>query len=171
MTRALLVGRFQPFHIGHLEVIKEIASQVEKLIIGIGSAQASHTQEDPFTAGERHLMMSEALDEAKIKNYYIIPIMDLNRYKIWVAHVMSLVPPFDVIFTNNNLTATLFEEAGFEVRRPKLYDRSRYSGKVIRKLMAEGGDWRSLVPEASAKVIDGFDGEKRIRTLYSGGST
>lgn len=171
MTRALLIGRFQPFHKGHLAVIKEIAAQADKLIIGIGSAQASHTEEDPFTAGERHLMISESLDEENINNYYIIPIMDINRYKIWVAHVISLVPPFDVIFTNNNLTATLFEEAGFEVKHPKLYDRERYSGNEIRHIIAEGGDWRPLVPDAVAGVIDQIGGEKRIKTLFSGGIT
>lgn len=171
MTRALLVGRFQPFHKGHLEVVREIAGQAEKLIIGIGSAQASHTTEDPFTAGERHLMISESMDAEKIDNYYIIPIMDINRYKIWVAHVISLVPPFDVIFTNNNLTATLFEEAGFEVKRPRLYDRDVYSGKEIRRRIAEDGEWRQLVPEATARVIDDIGGEKRIKTLFSGGDT
>jgi nicotinamide-nucleotide adenylyltransferase len=114
-------------------------------------------------------MMTEALDEEKVTNYYIIPIMDLNRYKIWVSHVRSHVPPFDVVFTNNELTATLFEEAGVEVRRPRLYDRTRYSGKVIRQLMSDGGEWRPLVPEATARVIDQIRGEHRLRTLAKGG--
>ncbi|EQD45121.1 nicotinamide-nucleotide adenylyltransferase, partial [mine drainage metagenome] len=51
--RAFVVGRFQPFHNGHLHVIKEILSQYSSVIIGIGSAQYSHTMENPFTAGER----------------------------------------------------------------------------------------------------------------------
>jgi len=169
MTRGLFIGRFQPFHRGHLEVIKEMAIQVDKLIIVIGSAQASHTSKDPFTAGERHLMMSEALDAEKVTNYYIIPIMDLNRYKVWVAHVCSHVPPFDVLFTNNELTATLFGEAGVEVRRPALYDRDRYSGKEIRRRMAAGEHWRTLVPEATARVIDQIKGEDRVKTLFAGG--
>jgi len=167
--KGLFIGRFQPFHNGHLEVIKEMASQSSKLILGIGSAQLSHTVEDPFTAGERHLMISEALDANKINNYYIIPIIDINRYKVWVAHVTSLVPPFDVIFTNNELTATLFKESGFEVKRPKLYDRSRYSGKEVRRRMTEGENWQKLVPDPVVKVIDQFDGAGRMRTLAKGG--
>jgi nicotinamide-nucleotide adenylyltransferase len=151
--RGLFIGRFQPFHKGHLAVIKEMAAQVDKLIIVIGSAQSSHTLKDPFTAGERHLMMTEALDVDKITNYYIIPIMDLNRYKVWVAHVRSHVPPFDVIFTNNELTVTLFSEAGVEVRRPR----------------TAGEQWRSLVPEATARVIDQIRGEHRVKTLAEGG--
>jgi nicotinamide-nucleotide adenylyltransferase len=165
----LFIGRFQPFHNGHLEVIKEMASQVDKLIIVVGSAQESHTLEDPFTAGERHLMISESLEANEILNYYIIPIMDINRYKVWVAHVRSLVPPFDVIFTNNELTATLFSEAGIEVRRPRLYDREKYSGQEVRQRIIQDGDWRSLVPASAVKVIEDLKGAGRLKTLYSGG--
>jgi nicotinamide-nucleotide adenylyltransferase len=165
MGSALFIGRFQPFHNGHLEVVREMASQVDKLIIAIGSAQESHTQDDPFTAGERHLMISESLDKEGIRNYHLIPIVDIHRYSVWVAHVRSLVPPFDIIFTNNDLTARLFAEAGIEVRRTKLYNREKFSGKIIRKTIASGGDWQSLVPEGTAKVIGQIDGEKRIREL------
>jgi len=165
MKTALFIGRFQPFHNGHLEVVREMAGQVDKLIIAIGSAQESHTPEDPFTAGERHLMISESLDHEGIRNYHLIPIVDINRYSVWVAHVRALVPPFDIIFTNNDLTARLFSEAGIDVRRTKLYNREKYSGKIIRETIASGGDWRSLVPSGTAKVIDQIDGEKRIREL------
>jgi nicotinamide-nucleotide adenylyltransferase len=91
--------------------------------------------------------------------------VDIHRYSVWVAHVRSLVPPFDIIFTNNDLTARLFAEAGIEVRRTKLYNREKFSGKIIRKTIASGGDWQSLVPEGTAKVIGQIDGEKRIREL------
>ena len=165
MQSALFIGRFQPFHNGHLEVIKEMASQVDKLIIAIGSAQESHTLDDPFTAGERHLMISETLDEMDILNYFLIPIVDINRYSVWVAHVRSLVPPFDIVFTNNDLTARLFSEAGIEVRRTRIYDRERYSGKLVREAILAGRDWRSLVPSGTVKVIEAIDGEKRMREL------
>lgn len=165
MSTGLFLGRFQPFHNGHLEVVKCVAGQVDKLIIAIGSAQESHTPEDPFTAGERHLMISESLDAAGINNYHLIPIVDINRYSVWVAHVRSLVPPFEIIFTNNDLTARLFAEAGIEVRRTELYDRERFSGKIVRRTIAAGGDWKDLVPVGTAKVIAMIDGEKRIREL------
>ncbi len=165
MRTGLFLGRFQPFHNGHLEVIREIAGKVDKLVIGIGSAQDSHTLEDPFTAGERHLMISETLDELGIQNYFLIPIVDINRYSVWVSHVRSLVPPFQVIFTNNDLTARLFSEAGTEVIRPKLYSREVYSGRKVRGVILKGGEWRSLVPAGTARVIEAVDGVKRLREL------
>ncbi len=63
---ALLIGRFQPFHNGHLEVVKTISKKCDRMIIGIGSAQLSHTFENPFTAGERHL-----IDLAGVAGYRI----------------------------------------------------------------------------------------------------
>jgi len=63
VRRAFFIGRFQPFHLGHMEVLRKILKEVEELIVGVGSAQESHTIENPFTAGERILMVSRALDE------------------------------------------------------------------------------------------------------------
>ncbi len=51
----------QPIHKGHMDVIKRILREVDEVIIGIGSAQLSHTPKDPFTAGERTMMISKAL--------------------------------------------------------------------------------------------------------------
>ena len=108
--RALTLGRFQPFHNGHLEVIKEILEENESVVIAIGSAQHSHSIENPFTAGERYLMISNTLKKNNITDYYIVPIIDLNRYALWVPHMESLIPPVDVIYTHNPLTRRLFNE-------------------------------------------------------------
>lgn len=53
MLRGIYPGRFQPFHLGHLEVLKWGLNKVDELIVLVGSAQESHTLTNPFTAGER----------------------------------------------------------------------------------------------------------------------
>ena len=90
---------------------------------------------------------------------------DLNRYSVWVAHVVSLVPPFKRVYTNNPMTRRLFEEAGYEVRRSPMYNRSVYSGTEVRRRIAAGEEWRPLVPEAVAEVIDAIDGVGRIKDI------
>lgn len=166
-SSCLLIGRFQPFHKGHLQVVRSIAKKCDSLIIGIGSAQYSHTYENPFTAGERHLMISRALKDEGLHEYFLVPIVDINRYSVWVSHVVSLVPPFEVVFTNNNLTRRLFSEAAYEVRDSPMFNREIFSGTEIRRRMSIGHDWRELVPPAVAKVIDGIDGVNRIKDLTS----
>ena len=163
----LVVGRYQPFHLGHLHAVKEILSQCDMLIMGIGSAQYSHTRENPFTAGERYQMIHSALnDEGVSEKVHIIPIMDVNRYSVWVSHVRSLVPPFSITFTNNPLTQRLFIEAGYKVRPTKIYSRDKYSGTNIRELMINGGEWNTLVPPGVHRVIEGFGGVERVRELF-----
>ncbi len=66
VTRGLYVGRFQPFHLGHLGAVKAVLKEVDELVIVIGSAQYSHNLNNPFTAGERLVMIRRALQEAKV---------------------------------------------------------------------------------------------------------
>ncbi|NPA74536.1 MAG: nicotinamide-nucleotide adenylyltransferase [Euryarchaeota archaeon] len=163
--RALLIGRFQPFHNGHMEVVKYIIERYEAVIIGIGSAQDSHTLDNPFTAGERHLMISRSLENEGIHDYYLVPIEDLHRNSVWVAHVESIAPPFDVVFANNPLTKRLFYEKGYKVVVPPFYDRSKYSGKEVRRRIIKGESWEHLVPAGVAETIKEIDGISRLRAL------
>jgi len=55
---ALFIGRFQPFHSGHLDAIKQISE--EEIIIGIGSSQYSKTEENPYSFEERKKMIKKS---------------------------------------------------------------------------------------------------------------
>ncbi len=163
----LVIGRYQPFHLGHMHVVREILAQCDELVIGIGSAQYSHIRENPFTAGERYRMIHSAMkEEGLLEKIHVVPIMDVNRYSVWVSHVRSLVPPFNITFTNNPLTQRLFTEAGFEVRQTRIYNRKKYSGTHIRELMINSGKWQPLVPEGVLRIIEDFGGAERVRELF-----
>ncbi len=166
MTRVLFIGRFQPFHKGHLEMVKRILEDHEEIIIGIGSAQYSHTGENPFTAGERFEMIKRALDAEGIRDYHIVPIPDTHVHSVWVSHVKSLVPTFDAVVTNSDLVVRLFREHGLKVLSLPLVSRDKYSGTEVRHRMQKGGDWKSLVPPAVATFIEEIDGIERIRETY-----
>jgi nicotinamide-nucleotide adenylyltransferase len=83
-----------------------------------------------------------------------------------VQLVVSLCPRFKRVYTNEPLTRLLFEEAGFEVIAIPFFKREVFEGTKIRALMAEGGDWRSFVPSAVAKVIDDIRGAERVSYLF-----
>jgi len=164
--RGLFIGRFQPYHLGHHEVVKRILKEVDELIIGIGSAQESHTLENPFTAGERIMMISRAIEELKPKKrVYIIPLEDIYRNSLWVSHIVSMTPQFDVVYTNNPLVYRLFKEAKFNVVKTGLVNRQEYHGTEIRKKMLEGDDWEKYVPKSVAEVIKEIGGIERIREI------
>ncbi|MFW6045623.1 MAG: nicotinamide-nucleotide adenylyltransferase, partial [Natronomonas sp.] len=113
MTRGFYIGRFQPYHEGHQAMVERVSEEVDELVVGIGSADQSHTLRNPFTAGERIMMITKALVDVDIVTY-AVPIEDLNRNSVWVSHVESMSPRFDVAYSNNPLVVRLFKEAGTE---------------------------------------------------------
>ena len=162
--RAFYIGRFQPYHLGHQTVLESIAREVDEIIIGIGSAQTSHERDDLFTAGERVLMMTKALENLGVK-HYIMPIEDIRRNSVWVSHIISMTPPFSVVYSNNPLVVQLFEEAGIEVRQSPMYQREQYSGTEIRRRMLVGEEWESLVPSPTVDVIKEIGGVERLKII------
>lgn len=165
--RALFVGRFQPFHQGHLHAVRTILEEAEELVIVVGSAQMSHEQDNPFTAGERIEMIRRALDAANVDRgrYMLIPIPDAPAHRVWVAQVESQSPEFDVVYSNQPLTRRLLLEASYEVREIEMYKREQYEATEIRRRILAREDWRSTVPEEVYRYVREIDGDGRIRDL------
>ncbi len=165
VRRGLFVGRFQPPHLGHLHAIKQILSECEEVVIAIGSAQYSHTLENPFTAGERIEMLLMAIRESGIpmERVIVVAVPDVGEHSLWVSKVVSFSPTFQRVYTNNPLVRRLFEEAGYEVKPIILFRRREEMGKVIRQRMIEGGEWESLVPRSVAEFIKKIRGVERLR--------
>lgn len=154
-------------HRGHIQVIERILDEVEEVIIGIGSAQVSHSIKDPFTAGERVMMITKALAENNVdaSRYYVIPVQDIECNSIWVAHMEMLTPPFEHVYSGNPLVQRLFTEKGYKVTEPPLFNRKSYSGTEVRRRMLSGDKWEELVPQSVIKAINEIDGISRIKQL------
>lgn len=165
--RALFIGRFQPFHYGHLHAIKTILNEAEEVVIVIGSSQMSHELDNPFTAGERIEMIQTALDADGIERarYLLIPIPDAPAHRVWVSQVESQTPRFEVVYTNQPLTRRLLLEAGYEVKKIQMFRRDELEATEIRRRILKREDWKSLVPEQVYRIIQEIDGEERIRDL------
>jgi nicotinamide-nucleotide adenylyltransferase len=165
--RGLLVGRFQPFHRGHLGVVEAIrkAHPEEPLLLGIGSAQVSYTRENPFTAAERMEMAHLAIAEAHLTDVHPVPLLDIDRHALWVSYLTSLLPPFQRVYTRNPLTEALFRAQGYEVIPVEWVDRTTLEGARIRAAMAAGGRWAHLVPDSVARYLGEIDGVGRLRML------
>ena len=167
MRVGLLVGRFQPFHLGHLAAVKYALARVDYLYVVVGSAQRSHERDNPFTAAERITMIKSALDgnEVDPAKWMAIPIADADSHSLWVSTVESMVPKFDVVFTNDALTYLLFNEEGAEVKAVPYHERQKYSATNVRARILERKDWASLVPSQVAAWVREFGGVERVRAL------
>ena len=167
--RGLMLGRFQPFHKGHLALTKQILSECDELLIIIGSAQFNFIDKDPFSAGERVLMIHEALKEegVDLSRCYIIPVANDENNARWLAYLRSMVPPFDVLYSGNDFVRylTRSQDSSIVIENPVFAEINEYNGTNIRRLMQEGKPWEHLVPPAVAKVIQQVGGIVRINML------
>jgi nicotinamide-nucleotide adenylyltransferase len=162
--RGLVIGRFQPFHLGHRFLINRIDEEVDEVIVGIGSAGQSHSLKNPFTSGERVHLVQDSLDQLDAKTY-LIPIADIDRDAMWVKHIEILCPSFDVVYSNNPFVERLFEEEDYEVRETTLHNREEYCGSEIRRRMLEGEEWEHLVPDVVVEAIEEIGGVARLRKI------
>lgn len=164
---ALFIGRFQPFHMGHLTVCTYLSSNNVQLIIGVGSSQYHHSLENPFSFDERREMINRALHDAYISTFHIQAITDIHDPPHWVEHVLGIVPTMDVVVTNNEFTKKLFLRKHIRVIQPPLFDRERFSGHFIRTCIIQHQPWEEFVPAAVAQYLKDIDGVQRIRALAS----
>ena len=167
INRGLYVGRFQPFHLGHLNAIKEVLTKVDELVIVIGSAQYSHNLKNPFTAGERLAMTRHALQEANsdLNKVWIVPVPDVHLHMLWVSAVEGYTPKFNKLYSNEPLTRRLFIETGYNVENIELFERQTYSSTIVREKMLKDENWTTLVPKSVADFINKIDGVNRLKDL------
>ena len=92
MKTGIFIGRFQPVHQGHIHALGVAASQVQKLYILVGSANACRSIKNPWTFDERKQMLALKLHAERITNYEIIPLNDY-RYSDtqWMSDVRATI--------------------------------------------------------------------------------
>lgn len=157
---ALFIGRFQPFHKGHLWAIKHILKDADKVIIGIGSSKSEGTATNPFSARKRREMIEDSLKSEGIRHYAIFEIPDIICDDDWAAHVSKKVPGFDVFYSGSELSRKLFSDRGIRVISLPRY--RNISGCEIRLRIMKGLRWQALVPKPVEQFLQ-MIGAERIR--------
>ncbi len=97
MTKKLgvFIGRFQPFHNGHLYVINEALKQVDDMLILIGSTGEPRTYHNPFTAPERITMIYDALERPSRVAFREITDFMYNDAE-WCVQVQNVVNQYNI---------------------------------------------------------------------------
>jgi nicotinamide-nucleotide adenylyltransferase len=165
MKRGLFVGRFQPYHLGHHNALKNALKQVDEMVIVVGSAKESFQKENPFTAGERVEMIGLALKEDKIfEKCYIICVDDISEYALWTQRIRAYCPSFDLVFTNNPLVKELFETDGTKVQK-LISNNAKIDSTKIREKILKGKNISKYVPNAVEKFLKKINAKKRIESI------
>ena len=160
-----LIGRFQPFHLGHLEAVNFALSKVEQLYVGIGSSNKSNEPRNPFTVQERKQMILSSLDENILKRVSIYEIPDLDDHSKWTESIDKIIPKYDIVFSNDDFTHRLYEENTKKIISVTLKSREDLSGTNIRRLIQNDGKWKDLVPNGTKNILLKIDAKNRLKDL------
>ncbi len=155
------MGRFQPFHNGHRDLVKAAIEDCVEVVVGIGSATAKPSLRNPFTFDERREMVHAVYPQVQV-----VALPDIHDPPRWADHVLRLTGPVDKVFGNDENNVSLFEDAGIPVVRTGLVERAHFEASTIRMQIAEGDPaWRKAVPPAVGAILDRLGAQERLRAL------
>jgi len=161
----LLIGRFQPFHLGHLEALQFALSKVDKLWVGLGSSNKPAEKNNPFSAEERKTMILSSIDNSMKNKISIYFIPDLDNHVKWIEKIDTIVPKFDIVFSNDPLTDHLYSKRIINVIPIPFLNRDKLSGTNIRNLIISDQKWENFVPEGTKNFLINFGVKKHLKNL------
>jgi nicotinamide-nucleotide adenylyltransferase len=161
----LLIGRFQPFHLGHLEALRFALSKVDKLWVGLGSSNQPSQKNNPFSAEQRKEMILSSIDDFMKEKISIYFIPDLDNHIKWIEKIDTIVPKFDIIFSNDELTKHLYSKRSVEVTPIPFLKRGELSGTNIRDLIISDQKWDNLVPEGTKNFLEKTNAKEYLKNL------
>ena len=87
----IFIGRFQPFHNAHYEILKRASELSDKVIVIIGSSKQPRTFKNPFKYQERISILEKSLESLDAV-FHIEPIVDtIYNNHTWASGVQKIV--------------------------------------------------------------------------------
>ncbi len=162
----LFIGRFQPFHYGHIDALNQARRKgITEFIIGIWSSNKEHTVENPFTYEERKTMISKILKALNIKfTIYALPDFDSDADR--KNYIINNVPNFDTVISGNPRTSGIFKKTKYGVLSLKIT--KDIKSTAIRHMLyindTEG--LKQLVPGQILLYLHHINAAKRLVNYY-----
>ncbi len=158
--RALFIGRFQPFHLGHVELLKSVLrlTRLQQVVIAIANVEQARTIENPFSFAERAFMVRESISELipTVGNRIsVVPLPYETPPDRFAPSILDQFGPFDLMVSNNDWVRAQFQNiSGIRLQPKFFFHRDQYRGGRIRSLMAKGDDsWKATVAGSVAQYL------------------
>lgn len=90
----VLIGRFQPFHSAHLEIVKRATALADQIVIIVGSSFQPRTYKNPFTFEERRDMIRIATAGLSIRVHVESNFDTVYNDQAWAVRVQSIVSKY-----------------------------------------------------------------------------
>jgi nicotinamide-nucleotide adenylyltransferase len=173
--RALYVGRFQVFHLGHVDVLRLIAAtpDVDEVVIAVGSSQYDHRHKspeapwavNPFTFEERREMIEGCLEGTLPKPFSVHALPDAHDWERWHRSIRETLPPCAILYSIDPKEHAFFAERGWETR-PFARERPYHAG-LLRKRLAAGEGCVDELPLGTLVLLERIGAAARLRELYA----
>ena len=161
MPRCIVLGRFQPFHLGHAGLVQaavELAAG-DEVVVAIGSAQAGWEANNPWTAEERQGMI-EAWAAEQGLTLTVVTVDDINDPPNWVEHATN-IHGTGTLVTSDGPTMDLYRAADWDVHEVALSERETLEGWRVRQtvrmlstVMDDEASRTVLAPSVPSAIID-----------------
>jgi bifunctional NMN adenylyltransferase/nudix hydrolase len=97
----VFIGRFQPFHKGHLYVINEALKQGQYVVVLCGSAHQPRSLRNPWLTQEREQMIRSCFSEKDNQRIIFAPLMDvLYNDELWIRNVQQTIKGITASYYN-----------------------------------------------------------------------
>ena len=165
---ACFTGRFQPFHLQHLEVLSALSQEFERIIIGVTNPDLTHLQQhnasahrhtddaNPFSYESRVKIIQKSLTglvQTELVNvkFEIIPF-DLTAPKSWRV-------PIETVFAVRIFSPweksklALFTDQGYETLELPAPSKKLSASDIRQSLAANDSNWKSFVATDATDTI------------------
>ena len=180
----VVVGRFQPLHLGHVNLIKK-ANDLRNsefpnlsLIIAIGSANKEQSIHDPWSAEERLEMIRNWFEESLV-SADVTTIPDIDDPPNWVSHAEKYHGKSGILVTSDEKLAELYARSKWKVNKVALSNRESLQGWRVRatiQMISTVDDKHAIrsilassIPDSVIDYLISNDSIRRLATLGGGG--
>ncbi len=174
-----VTGRFQPFHVDHLDLVVHGLSLARHVVVGITNPdqrslvplpQNNHrhlASANPFTYFERVQIIHESLKATDVtpEQYTVVPF-PLDEPEVWHGYIPATVAQLVRIFSSwEEEKVRRLRAGGYEVSVIHGNPGTKVSGADVRQAMMSGESWQHLVSPGALNVLRGYSEDELVSRL------
>jgi len=162
------IGRYQPFHHGHYELVKEALEHGETVLVIIGSAHKARNIQNPWTSAEREEMIRSTLtdeERSRVKFFHVRDYFYTNNR--WLTEVQRIVSEATDGIEDDKI-CDIGEVSWFpqwKFIKMRNLDRMPHATTVRGLYFTHDNAYRSHVSTTVATYLEGFKGTPEFKAL------
>lgn len=166
---AAVTGRFQPFHVEHLELVQRALGEFDRVVIGVtnpdsrslqahpNSAHRHKPEANPYTYWQRYRMITAALGECGLVDRVEVVPFPLDEPSVWAQYIPLHAVQYVRVYTPwERSKVERLRDGGYEVRDVQPRSSKPLRASDIRASLAGDNDaaWQMLVPGSIVGMLE-----------------